>query len=79
MEEKLSGRPVRRALVEVDVLILRALPATRCALADAGVFICWVHVYLAALIWSRLLDLDVTSCACSPPKTALWMVLTKSG
>jgi hypothetical protein len=63
-----------------------SLCATFHALADAVVFICWVHVYLPlyglgmlglpggnlySIRHSTQLDLDVTSCACSPKKAFL--------
>jgi len=76
------GRAVRRALADVDVPSLRA---AHHALADAVVLICWVHVYLLLYGLGMLglpggslysirpsiqLDLDVTSCACSPLNSA---------
>ena len=77
-----AGRAVG-ALADVDVpsLWCAALPA----LADAVVLICWVHVYLLLYGLGMLglpggslysirpsiqLDLDVTSCACSPLNSA---------
>ena len=80
--ENPAGRVVRRALADVDVPSLRA---AHHALADAVVLICWVHVYLLLYGLGMLglpggslysirpsiqLDLDVTSCACSPLNSA---------
>ena len=80
--ENPAGRAVRRALADVDVPSLRA---AHHALADAVVLICWVHVYLLLYGLGMLglpggslysirpsiqLDLDVTSCACSPLNSA---------
>ena len=81
-EKKPAGRSARRALADVDV---PSLCAAHHALADAVVLICWVHVYLLLYGLGMLglpggslysirpsiqLDLDVTSCACSPLNSA---------